>query len=175
MIECRDLAKAYTPAHSTGQRFWQLLWGRANRVNPYWALHGVSFTLGRGEVLGVVGCNGAGKSTLLQLLCGTLSPTVGEVVVRGRVAALLELGAGFNPDFTGRENAVLNAALLGLSAQEVQRKLPDILAFADIGRFIDEPVKTYSSGMFVRLAFAVAVSVEPEILIVDEALSVGDG
>ncbi|MFN5701312.1 MAG: ABC transporter ATP-binding protein [Betaproteobacteria bacterium] len=175
MIECRDLAKAYTPAHSTGQRFWQLLWGRANRVNPYWALHGVSFTLGRGEVLGVVGCNGAGKSTLLQLLCGTLSPTVGEVVVRGRVAALLELGAGFNPDFTGRENAVLNAALLGLSAQEVQRKLPDILAFADIGHFIDEPVKTYSSGMFVRLAFAVAVSVEPEILIIDEALSVGDG
>jgi lipopolysaccharide transport system ATP-binding protein len=175
MIECRDLSKAYTPAHCTAQRFWQLLRGRALHPSARWALNGVSFTLGRGEVLGVVGCNGAGKSTLLQLLCGTLSPTAGEVVVRGRVAALLELGAGFNPDFTGRENAALNAALLGLSAQDVQRKLPDILAFADIGHFIDEPVKTYSSGMFVRLAFAVAVSVEPEILIIDEALSVGDG
>ena len=175
VIECRDLAKAYTPARSTGQRFWQLLWGRTSTMAARWALSGVSFQLGRGEVLGVVGCNGAGKSTLLQLLCGTLSPTAGEVVVRGRVAALLELGAGFNPDFTGRENAVFNAALLGLSPEEIQRKLPDIVAFADIGAFIDEPVKTYSSGMFVRLAFAVATSVDPEILIIDEALSVGDG
>lgn len=175
VIECRNLAKAYAPTGSTGQRFWQLLWGQAHRTVGRWALDGVSFQLGRGEVLGVVGCNGAGKSTLLQLLCGTLSPTAGDMVVRGRVAALLELGAGFNPDFTGRENATLNAALLGLTPEEVQRKLPDIVAFADIGAFIDEPVKTYSSGMFVRLAFAVATSVEPEILIIDEALSVGDG
>ena len=175
VIECRNLAKAYTPAGSTAQRFWQLLWGRTGQAAARWALQDVTFELARGEVLGVVGCNGAGKSTLLQLLCGTLSPTAGDVVVRGRVAALLELGAGFNPDFTGRENAVLNAALLGLSPEEVQRKLPDIVAFADIGEFIDEPVKTYSSGMFVRLAFAVATSVEPEILIIDEALSVGDG
>lgn len=175
VIECRNLAKAYTPAGSTAQRFWQLLWGQTLSTAARWALRGVTFELARGEVLGVVGCNGAGKSTLLQLLCGTLSPTAGDVVVRGRVAALLELGAGFNPDFTGRENAILNAALLGLSPEEVQRKLPDIVAFADIGDFIDEPVKTYSSGMFVRLAFAVATSVEPKILIIDEALSVGDG
>lgn len=175
VIECRNLGKAYTPAGSTAQRFWQLLWGQTGQTAARWALQDVTFELARGEVLGVVGCNGAGKSTLLQLLCGTLSPTAGDVVVRGRVAALLELGAGFNPDFTGRENAVLNAALLGLSPEEVQRKLPDIVAFADIGEFIDEPVKTYSSGMFVRLAFAVATSVEPEILIIDEALSVGDG
>lgn len=140
-----------------------------------WALQGVDLEVRRGEVLGIVGRNGAGKSTLLQLLCGTLTPTAGEVGVRGRVAALLELGAGFNPEFTGRENAVMNATLLGLSAREVQERLPQMLAFADIGSFVDQPVKTYSSGMFVRLAFAVATSVEPDILIIDEALSVGDG
>jgi lipopolysaccharide transport system ATP-binding protein len=140
----------------------------------FWALKEVSFEVRKGETVGIIGRNGSGKSTLLQLICGTLNPTGGSIEAHGRIAALLELGSGFNPEFTGRENVYLNAAVLGLSRQETDARFADIAAFADIGEFIEQPVKTYSSGMLVRLAFAVAINVDPEILIVDEALSVGD-
>lgn len=140
----------------------------------FWALRGVSFDVKRGETVGIVGRNGSGKSTLLQMICGTLNSTSGSVKTFGRVAALLELGSGFNPEFTGRENVYLNAAVLGLQKEEVDNRFSEIAAFADIGDFIEQPVKTYSSGMMIRLAFAVAINVEPQILIVDEALSVGD-
>lgn len=138
------------------------------------ALHDVSFDLRRGETVGIVGRNGSGKSTLLQMIAGTLAPTMGEIVVTGRVAALLELGSGFNPDFTGLENIRLNAAVLGLTPDEIDSRMDAILAFADIGDFVKRPVKTYSSGMVVRLAFAVQAQVDPDVLIVDEALAVGD-
>jgi ABC-type polysaccharide/polyol phosphate transport system ATPase subunit len=138
------------------------------------ALSGVSFTVPHGEAFGVIGANGSGKSTLLKLLAGTAKPTSGALEVNGRVSALLELGAGFHPDFTGRENALLNGSILGLSRREMQRQLPSIEAFADIGRFFDAPVKTYSSGMYMRLGFAVAVHLDPDILLVDEVLAVGD-
>lgn len=140
----------------------------------FWALHEVSFQVRRGKTVGIVGLNGSGKSTLLQLICSTLTPTSGNVEVKGRVAALLELGSGFNPDYTGRENVFLNGQILGLSRIEIQDRFQAIEVFAGIGDFIDQPVKTYSSGMVVRLAFAVAINVEPEILVVDEALAVGD-
>ncbi|CAM8401434.1 TagH ABC-type polysaccharide/polyol phosphate transport system, ATPase component [Candidatus Methylopumilus universalis] len=140
----------------------------------FWALKNVSLEVRKGETVGIIGRNGSGKSTLLQMICGTVNPTHGGVQTKGRVAALLELGSGFNQEFTGRENVYMNAAILGLSKDEVDARFDDIAAFADIGQFIEQPVKTYSSGMKVRLAFAVAINVEPEILIVDEALSVGD-
>ena len=140
----------------------------------FYALKAVSFQVRKGEGLGIVGRNGSGKSTLLQIIAGTLQPTTGSVRVNGRVAALLELGSGFNPEFTGRENVYLNAAVLGFTRQQTDSKFDSIAAFADIGDFLDQPVKTYSSGMMMRLAFAVQTAVEPDILIVDEALSVGD-
>ncbi len=152
-----------------------LLGGHARSGREFWALREVSFALERGQTLGIVGRNGAGKSTLLQLVCGTLQPTAGSVEVNGRVAALLELGAGFNPEFTGRENVFMNAALLGAAEDEVRARFDEIVAFSGLRDFIDQPVKTYSSGMYVRLAFAVATAFEPDILVIDEALSVGDG
>ncbi len=146
----------------------------ADCCRDFYALDGVSFEVARGESFGIVGRNGSGKSTLLQIITGTLRPTSGSVEVRGRVAALLELGSGFNPEFTGRENVRLNAALLGLTPREIEDRLEAMLAFADIGQFVDEPVKTYSSGMMLRLAFAVIAHIDADILIIDEALAVGD-
>lgn len=140
----------------------------------FWALKDISFEVGRGETVGIIGRNGSGKSTLLQMICGTLEPTSGIVETRGRVAALLELGAGFNPEFTGQENVYMNATVLGLTQDEIRGRFDEIAAFADIGDFIGQPVKHYSSGMYARLAFAVAINVDPSILVVDEALAVGD-
>jgi lipopolysaccharide transport system ATP-binding protein len=145
-----------------------------NYYREFWALKNVSFEIKKGETVGIIGQNGSGKSTLLQMICGTLNPTSGSIETHGRIAALLELGSGFNPEFTGRENVYMNAAVLGLSKEETDARFDDIAAFADIGDFIERPVKTYSSGMYVRLAFAVAIHVTPDILIVDEALGVGD-
>lgn len=148
--------------------------GKRQHFKEFWAIKNVSFNINRGEIVGILGPNGAGKSTLLQIICGTVAPTNGEVSIRGRVSALLELGSGFNPEFTGVENIYLNANILGISTKEIRNKIDEIANFADIGEFINHPVKSYSSGMYARLAFAVAISVEPEILIVDETLSVGD-
>ncbi len=147
---------------------------RKKYFKPFHVLSDISMTVNKGDTVGIIGRNGSGKSTLLQIICGILTPTSGKVEVVGRIAALLELGAGFNPEFTGRENVFLNGSILGISRKEMEQCFDDILAFADIGEFIDQPVKTYSSGMYVRLAFAVAINVQPDILIVDEALSVGD-
>jgi lipopolysaccharide transport system ATP-binding protein len=174
-IRAQGLGKTYRLYDKPHHRLLQSLWrGRKSYFREFAALSDVSFELARGQTLGIIGRNGAGKSTLLQIICGTLTPSAGQVEVNGRIAALLELGTGFNPDFTGRENIVINAAILGLSQREIADRLDDIIAFADIGPFIDQPVKTYSSGMYVRLAFAVVVHVNPDILIVDEALAVGD-
>lgn len=145
-----------------------------NHYKEFWALKDVSFEVKKGETVGIIGRNGSGKSTLLQMICGTLTPTSGSVQTFGRVAALLELGSGFNPEFTGRENVYMNAAILGLTTEEINARFDDILAFADIGEFVEQPIKTYSSGMMVRLAFAVIAHVDADILVVDEALAVGD-
>lgn len=174
-ISCQSLSKCYEVYSSPQDRIKQALWpSRKRYFQEFWAVRDISFEISRGETVGIVGRNGSGKSTLLQLICGTLVPTNGQALTQGRISALLELGSGFSPEFTGRENIYLNAAILGLSKDEVEAELDNILAFADIGGFIDQPVKTYSSGMVVRLAFSVAINIRPDILIVDEALSVGD-
>lgn len=176
MVSAHDVGKSYRLYRRPSDRLWQLLWGKQRQLyQDFSALQGVNFELRQGEVLGVVGVNGAGKSTLLQLIAGTITPSHGSIKTRGRVAALLELGSGFNPEFTGRENIYLNAAILGLTKSEIDARIDEVIRFADIGAHIDHPVKTYSSGMYIRLAFSVATSVEPDVLIVDEALSVGDG
>ncbi|MBW0167168.1 MAG: ABC transporter ATP-binding protein [Vulcanococcus sp.] len=174
-IQAENLGKCYRIFNSPRARLAQGLWGQRRQLyQEKWALQDVSFELPCGQTLGVIGRNGSGKSTLLQLLCGTLTPTQGRVHCNGRIAALLELGSGFNPEFSGLENVFLNASLLGLTQRETEEKLDDILAFADIGDYINQPIKTYSSGMAVRLAFAVQANINPDILIVDEALAVGD-
>lgn len=175
-IEIRGISKVFPVYAKPHHRLAQML-ARRNKQRWYRefvALRDVSFKVERGETLGIVGRNGSGKSTLLQIICGTQTPTIGQVNVYGRVAALLELGSGFNPEFSGRENVFLNGMVLGLSREEIEQRFDAIAAFAEIGEFMERPVRTYSSGMYVRLAFAVAINVTPDILIVDEALSVGD-
>lgn len=174
-ISARNLGKAYRFYKKPIDRLKQMAWrGKRIYYEEFWALRNVDLDVYRGETVGIVGRNGAGKSTLLQLLCGTVTPSEGEYRVHGRVAALLELGAGFNPEFTGRDNVFVSGAVMGLSEAEIRARFDDIAAFADIGEFMDHPVKTYSSGMYARLAFSVAIHVDPEILIVDEILAVGD-
>lgn len=183
-IAITGLAKCYRIYEAPADRLKQMVAdgaARALRLRPprrryreFWALRDLSLEIRRGETFGIIGTNGSGKSTLLQLICGTLHPTAGEVAANGRIAALLELGAGFDPEFTGRENVYTNGALLGLGRAEIDLRFPEIARFADIGEFLDQPVKTYSSGMFVRLAFAVAAHLQPDILVIDEALAVGD-
>jgi lipopolysaccharide transport system ATP-binding protein len=169
-----NVSKNYRIYSKPSDRLKELLLRRKKIHDDFWALRKVTFRVRQGSTFGVIGENGSGKSTLLQIIVGTLQPTEGRVALAGRVAALLELGAGFNPEFTGRENVFLNGAIMGLSEREIVQRLPEIERFAEIGNFIDQPVKTYSSGMYVRLAFAVSINVEPEIFLVDESLSVGD-
>jgi lipopolysaccharide transport system ATP-binding protein len=182
-IRVTNLSKCYEIYSTPRDRLKQFVAPRLQRLagqspkqyfREFWALKDVSFEIKKGETVGIIGRNGSGKSTLLQMICGTLSPTSGEVQTNGRIAALLELGSGFNPEFTGRENVYMNASVLGLNNEEIDARFDDIATFADIGQFIDQPVKTYSSGMYVRLAFAVIAHVDADILVVDEALSVGD-
>ncbi|MDE2422937.1 MAG: ABC transporter ATP-binding protein [Betaproteobacteria bacterium] len=183
VIKVENLSKCYQIYDKPRDRLKQMILPRLLRaigIQPkqyfreFWALRDASFEIRKGETVGIIGRNGSGKSTLLQMICGTLNPTSGSIQTNGRIAALLELGSGFNPEFTGRENVYLNGAVLGLSKEEINKRFDKIVAFADIGDFIDQPVKTYSSGMFVRLAFSIQANVDPEILIVDEALAVGD-
>lgn len=174
VIRIEGVGKSYRMYEKPSHRLWQALTGRETGHREFHALREVSFQVGCGETVGIIGRNGSGKSTLLQIIAGTLRPTTGRCYVNGKVAALLELGSGFNPDFTGRENVYLNGAILGLTRAQIEDRMQEILAFADIGEFIDQPVRSYSSGMAVRLAFAVIAHVDADILIVDEALSVGD-
>ena len=182
-ISVQNLSKCYQIYDNPRDRLKQFVMPRVRRIagkankqyfREFWALKDVSFEIKKGETVGIIGRNGSGKSTLLQMICGTLSPTSGSIQTNGHIAALLELGSGFNPEFTGRENVYMSAAILGLDKSEIDARFDDIAAFADIGSFIEQPVKTYSSGMYVRLAFAVNIVSEPEIMIVDEALAVGD-
>jgi lipopolysaccharide transport system ATP-binding protein len=175
VIEAAGLGKCYHVYERPSHRLLQGLVGGSRRFyEEFWALRSVDFTVRRGETLGIIGRNGSGKSTLLQMIAGTLTPTEGGIQVRGRIAALLELGSGFNPEFTGRENVYLNASILGLTKAEIDARFEDILEFADIGAFINQPIRNYSSGMVMRLAFSVMAHVDADILIIDEALSVGD-
>jgi lipopolysaccharide transport system ATP-binding protein len=174
-VEFQGVAKTYAIYEQPGDRLKELLsFNRLKRHKDFWALHDVTFDVKRGETFCIVGENGSGKSTLLQIVAGILRPSEGTAAINGRVSALLELGAGFNPEFSGRDNVYLNGSILGLSTRQIDERYGDIAAFAEIGDFIHQPVKTYSSGMVVRLAFAVAINVDPEILLVDEALAVGD-
>lgn len=176
-IRVERVGKAFPVYSKPIHRLYQMMSPRSAKhrwYQEFHALRDITLHVRKGETLGIVGRNGSGKSTLLQIICGTLTPTTGEIQISGRIAALLELGAGFNPEFTGRENVVLYGTVLGLSRQEVDARFDEIAAFAEIGEFMDQPVKCYSSGMYVRLAFAVAIHVTPDILVVDEALSVGD-
>jgi lipopolysaccharide transport system ATP-binding protein len=182
-IRVQNLSKCYqiydTPRDRLKQFVMPRLQGLAGQsprqyFREFWALRDVSFEVKKGETVGIIGRNGSGKSTLLQMICGTLNPTSGSIQTNGRIAALLELGSGFNPEFTGRENVYMNASVLGLSNEEIKGRFDDIVAFADIGDFVEQPVKTYSSGMMVRLAFAVIAHVGADILVIDEALAVGD-
>ena len=180
VIRLEGVGKTYKRFAKPSDRFWQAVWPRALRQAPadgneFVALAPLSLEVKRGQALGLIGRNGAGKSTLLQMVCGTLTPSMGSVVVNGKIGALLELGAGFNPEFTGRENVALAAAVMGFSGAETDALYESIVDFSGVREFIDQPVKTYSSGMYVRLAFAIATSANPDILIIDEALSVGDG
>ena len=175
VLSVKNVSKCFEMYEKPVHRLYQTLCaGYKKFYKEFWALKDINFEVRKGECVGIIGRNGAGKSTLLQIITGTLAPTTGEVKLKGRVAALLELGSGFNPEFTGRENVYLNGSILGLQKAEIDAKYDDIVAFADIGEFIDQPVKTYSSGMMVRLAFAVNAFVDPDVLIVDEALAVGD-
>ncbi|MBU5444376.1 ABC transporter ATP-binding protein [Paenibacillus sp. MSJ-34] len=175
VIDIHDVSKTYRYFNTPAERLKQLLFKRNREKNGYFsALSKVSLKVSKGEKVGIIGRNGSGKSTLLQIIAGILTPSSGNVHVKGRVAALLELGSGFNPEFTGKENVFLNGAIFGLTHEQIEEKFDEIVNFSEIGDFINQPVKTYSSGMFVRLAFSVAVHVNPEILIVDEALAVGD-
>lgn len=174
-IEIKDLVKVYKLYDRARDRVKDALgFGRKQSHKLHYALNGVSLCIGKGETVGIIGTNGSGKSTILKIITGVLNPTSGQVRVEGRISALLELGAGFNMEYNGIENVYLNGTMMGFTDREIDEKLPEILEFADIGDYVYQPVKTYSSGMFVRLAFAVAINIEPEILIVDEALSVGD-
>lgn len=174
-IRVKNLEKVYKLYNKPSDRLKEALgFGRGKRHTPHHALSGINLTINKGETVGIIGTNGSGKSTILKIITGVLNPTSGEVEVNGRISALLELGAGFNMEYNGIENIYLNGTMIGFTEKEIDEKLNDILEFADIGEYVYQPVKTYSSGMFVRLAFAVAINIEPEILIVDEALSVGD-
>lgn len=174
VVSLQNVSKVYKRYHQPVDRLKEILLPRKSRAEEFWAIRNISLEVLRGETVGIIGRNGSGKSTLLQIIAGTLTPTTGNIQVNGRVSALLELGSGFNPEFTGRQNVFFNGRILGLSLEKIENNFDEIAAFADIGEFIDQPVKTYSSGMFVRLAFAVAINSEPDILIIDEALSVGD-
>jgi lipopolysaccharide transport system ATP-binding protein len=173
-IDVRNVSKSYPLSNSQWNRFRHVFAGQAHPEKGIWALRDVSFRVERGEAFGVIGANGSGKSTLLQIIAGILRPTAGSVEVNGRLSALLELGSGFSPEFTGRQNVYMNASILGLSTEETDARFETIERFASIGSFIDQPIRTYSTGMVLRLAFAVVAHVDPEILIVDEALAVGD-
>lgn len=174
VLSVEGVGKVFRMYDRPRDRLLEWLPPRKKRHKAFNALSNISFEVRRGETVGIIGRNGSGKSTLLQLICGTLTPSMGTITTNGRIAALLELGAGFNPEFTGRENVYLNAAILGLSRAQIDERYPRILEFADIGEFVDQPVKTYSSGMYVRLAFAVIAYVDADILVIDEALAVGD-
>lgn len=174
VIEIKNISKIYNLYNKPSDRLKEALFSRKSRRTEFAALNDVSFNVNKGEILGIIGKNGSGKSTILKIITSVLTPTSGECIVKGKIAALLELGAGFNMEYTGIENIYLNGQMIGFSKEEMDKKLQDIIDFADIGEHIYQPVKTYSSGMFARLAFSVAISVDPDILIVDEALSVGD-